>query len=284
MNKITPPKIKSRNLYLTCLRALRKDSEENYLKMRAVFNEINLELNEYLSRKNAPDFHLFTPCRHGHGDDVICGEVSKDNLVSLYTKYMLKSGTKAKDIYDAISVASNGICPLCGVTSVSTLDHYLPKARYPIFSVMPENLVPACSDCNKGKGSSILRTKEEQCLHPYYSERVFYEDVWIKARLKKTTPITFDFFVSAPEHWSDLNKERAKNHFKDFKINKKYSIYAATLVTMLIATTRQLLRENTPEIVQEHFKSIADGERPNTVIQAVYNAVAADIDFCSGHF
>ncbi|HAV1714267.1 TPA: hypothetical protein JG893_004429, partial [Enterobacter hormaechei subsp. steigerwaltii] len=47
---------------------------------------------------------------------------------------------------------------------------------------------------------------------------------------------------------------------------------------------RQLLRENTPEIVQEHFKSIADGERPNTVIQAVYNAVAADIDFCSGHF
>lgn len=84
MNKITPPKIKSRNLYLTCLRALRKDSEENYLKMRAVFNEINLEWNEYLSRKNAPDFHLFTPCRHGHGDDVICGEVSKDNLVSLY--------------------------------------------------------------------------------------------------------------------------------------------------------------------------------------------------------
>ena len=48
MNKITPPKIKSRNLYLTCLRALRKDSEENYLKMRAVFNEINLEWNEYL--------------------------------------------------------------------------------------------------------------------------------------------------------------------------------------------------------------------------------------------
>lgn len=53
---------------------------------------------------------------------------------------MLKNGSAARKVYDKLRASSKGICPLCGIHGVDTLDHYLPKARYPLFSVNPKIL------------------------------------------------------------------------------------------------------------------------------------------------
>lgn len=73
-------------------------------------------------------------------EQVITGNVTKDDLMNLYTRHMLKLGSESGKIYDKLRAASNGVCPLCGIHGVATLDHYLPKARYPLFSVNPKIL------------------------------------------------------------------------------------------------------------------------------------------------
>lgn len=60
------------------------------------------------------------------------------------------------------------VCPMCGSMHSGTLDHYLPKNVYPIFSVFSKNLVPACK-CNSKRSEILLGPKiGERILHPYF--------------------------------------------------------------------------------------------------------------------
>jgi hypothetical protein len=60
-----------------------------------------------------------------------------------------------------------GVCPMCGSFGSGTLDHFLPRADYPEFSIFSRNLVPACS-CNSKRGTTHIGTGSERVLHPYF--------------------------------------------------------------------------------------------------------------------
>lgn len=62
------------------------------------------------------------------------------------------------------------ICPMCGSMHSGTLDHYLPKNRFPIFSVFSKNLVPACKCNSKRKETLLGANPGERVLHPYFDD------------------------------------------------------------------------------------------------------------------
>lgn len=53
-------------------------------------------------------------------------------------------------VYDDLRIAAP-FCPMCGERPAIELDHYLPRAVFAEFSVLPLNLVPVCPQCNKTK-------------------------------------------------------------------------------------------------------------------------------------
>jgi len=62
------------------------------------------------------------------------------------------------------------ICPMCGSMHSGTLDHYLPKNGFPIFSVFSKNLVPACK-CNSKRNETLVGDNPgERVLHPYFDD------------------------------------------------------------------------------------------------------------------
>lgn len=62
------------------------------------------------------------------------------------------------------------VCPMCGSMHSGTLDHYLPKNGFPIFSVFSKNLVPACK-CNSKRSETLLGINPgERILHPYFDD------------------------------------------------------------------------------------------------------------------
>lgn len=67
-------------------------------------------------------------------------------------------------------------CPMCGSSGGRSLDHALPRAIYPEFSIVPENLVPACTICNSDEKGSEFKghASPERMIHPYY-------DIWASA-------------------------------------------------------------------------------------------------------
>ncbi len=63
-------------------------------------------------------------------------------------------------------------CPFCSEAGKpNTLDHFLPKTDYPEYSILSNNLVPACDFCQRAdaKGTKVLnRHGKRFFLHPYY--------------------------------------------------------------------------------------------------------------------
>lgn len=138
--------------------------------------------------------------------------ITTDEFVALYRNHMSATRGSARAYYDALrNAAPNNKCPLCGIGSVTALDHHLPKSRYPYLAVCPYNLVPACDFCNEAKGTKYPTTEALQTIHPYYDD--FSQEQWIFGRVYEDTPTALQFHVSAPAHWPDVSRQKAQRHF-----------------------------------------------------------------------
>ena len=183
---------------------------------------------EYDRRAALAELYTF-PVDLGGNADIAMGNVSKEELKKVYTQYMVAKGKPAREAYQAIlSLAPLGLCPLCGFNQAETLDHYLGKDKFPQFSVLPLNLVPACGSCNHGKRDTIAETAGQQPLHPYYDHAHYISDQWLFAEVQQTSPATIRYYVNPPEAWDPISKERVESHFKGFNLSKKYSVQATS--------------------------------------------------------
>ena len=285
MIKLLPPDIKCPDILTACLSSVSNTSEgtEYVNKFNLIKNKINAEWQLFDHRANTIDLHLFSHSRHAYKEQLVIDNVSKDDFVKLYTEHMVKGETLPRNIYNTIRASSNNICPLCGISFVTTIDHYLPKARYPIFSIYTNNLVPACDTCNKGKGSSTYTSKESQPLHPYFSAPHFYETDWIKANILKTSPLSFDFYVDPPNHWDENDKGRVINHFSGFNLAAKYSVNASQLLTLIKGIIQKILDSGGDyNTVKDTLISYAEDQKPNSTLKIILCAMANDNEICTG--
>lgn len=84
-------------------------------------------------------------------------------------------------------------CPICDCSfaySQVTLDHILPKSKFPFLSITPINLVPTCYNCNMRKNDRI----PSKVLNPYfYGFSPFdYLTIIIKVNVEKPLESTID--------------------------------------------------------------------------------------------
>ncbi|PSW06727.1 HNH endonuclease [Photobacterium lipolyticum] len=182
----------------------------------------------YKQKAESNELHTLIPVNIGD-DELAVGRVTKKELTSLYTNYLVGKTKPGREIYDALMIrAPLCRCPFCGLNHVSTLDHFLPKTKYPSLSVIPTNLVPSCKDCNTGKSSTVALTGSSQPLHPYFDREPFHTEQWLFARIIDSQPITVAYEILSPSGWSPENKSRVEAHFNEFKLYLRYSIEAAS--------------------------------------------------------
>lgn len=163
---------------------------------------------------------------------VVIAEMTKSDLVGIYSQYFVARGKPARKIYDDLIVAARERCPFCGgIGRPRNLDHFLPKARFPQFSVFPKNLVPSCRDCNfDGKSARFATCPEEQLIQPYADNDKFFSEQWIFAEFSGSISdpqAKLEYFVSAPDDWSAVDRRRAMTHFDTFELSVRYAVKAA---------------------------------------------------------
>tara|TARA_B100000700_G_scaffold1794_1_gene2210 strand:+ start:3814 stop:4683 length:870 start_codon:yes stop_codon:yes gene_type:complete len=178
-------------------------------------------------------------------DPIIIKDLKKSELVKIYEQYFRASDKPAREIYDSILNSAQDKCPFCGgIGNPRNLDHFLPKTRYPQFSVLPSNLVPSCRDCNMdGKGESFATSAEKQIIHPYLDNDRFFTDQWIVAVYVVTDdsePGEFKYSVLPPEEWPEVDKQRAWKHFEEFDLAKRYATKAAEQLGTVLAQIRSV--------------------------------------------
>ncbi|MEP6067353.1 MAG: hypothetical protein ABJ246_16055 [Paracoccaceae bacterium] len=233
----------------------------------------------YGPRAQANELHLLAP----HLD--IAGAVTKSDMEYLYTGGMLKVGA-GRHIYDAImGLAPNSRCPYCGHRRVRQLDHFLPKSKYPSFSVAPLNLVPSCSDCNKDKLDGDANRLTDLPLHPYFD----YIDnaCWLKADVVQVPGSVFLFEVDTNCGLPATDMQRLQSQFNKLDLDELYT----TEANDELASIRLNLRKqhaidgaaSVREYLQGEFESAQD-HRLNAWKTAFYRAACQNDWFCNGGF
>lgn len=277
MRRLLKPIDNSGDVFMDCIDVVRNANLKARLtSIRDLVVEAADEFEEKVTKGN-----LHTVSREA----IINGNVTSSELQDVYER-MVRKGTLGRKIYDKLIIASPlGICPLCSHREVTQIDHYLPKAEYPRLSVVPINLVPSCSDCNKSKLMKFPQAPKEETFHPYFDN--IENDVWLTATIIHSNPVSFQFQITPPDHWEQLLSERVKFHFNSLSLNKLYSTQAAVELAQInfrlinlhaisaAAGVRQYLLEGTQSRSHANL---------NSWQTSMYKAMAADNWFCDGGF
>jgi 5-methylcytosine-specific restriction endonuclease McrA len=278
MIKLDPPPFDAKAVYITCISRIRDPDLKRRLSSIAENVAEASELFDALASQTL--LHQFV--REG----VIEGIVSTAEMESIYTQRMAKKKAPGRDVYDKLfTSAPNGKCALCGQRTVSTLDHHLPKSQYPILSVAPLNLVPACGDCNKAKLAKLPLNSSEESIHPYFDN--IEDERWLFAKVIPGSPAAVLFYVKQPDAWGDVLFSRVESHFDSLNLNTLYSSESADEIINIRHQLNNMHIAGGKNLVKVELKSRAESCRIaklNSWRTATYEAFIESDWFCDKGF
>ncbi|EGR1093847.1 hypothetical protein EFU33_12285 [Vibrio cholerae] len=278
MKVIAKPNLIAKDVYETCISKVRNTDLKS--RLRQISGSIELAARYYQEKSEEQKWFLI------ERNDDVDGLVGKAEMEKVYTQRMVGKKAPGRAIYDQLkNAAPNGICPLCGQRAVSTLDHFLPKADFPSLVVVPLNLIPACSDCNKDKWDKVPNSKSEQTLHPYYDDVT--SEQWLFAEVKEESPGSIRFYTSDVDVYGKELNERIKFHFRVLNLGSLYMSNANSTVTEIQFRLNTLHQKGGKESVKAYLKEEEESRRNNHVNSwntAAYQAMMNNDWFCDGGF
>ena len=272
MKRLPPPDLDAREVYGACVSEI--PSSDLAMRFTKAADTLSSLAEQYQSRTTTNELHLYPASEWGNGDQIVISGLTKTQFTDLYSTYLVPSGRSTRIFYDKLlSAAPLGKCPLCGFGQVSTLDHFMPKAYYPYFAVLPINLVPVCADCNKKKSSGKLK-EQSQPSHPYFEVPEIDAETWLFATVVETSPATAVFSVATPKSWPEKLTRRIRNHFKSLSLASRFAIEAASEMATLSDYLGML---GTGARIGEHLTMVAHSEQlhfKNSWKAALYEALS----------
>ncbi len=279
MIKITPPNLTHAEIFNSCMQGI------GDLNLRAAYNSelaaIDVECDRYHLLAQNEQLYLYPP-NHSTNEQIAIGRTTKLQLKKLYTQYFSAANKPARKYYNQIRLsAPQNICPYCGIGEVRTLDHYLPKDLFPVFSIYHNNLIPACRDCQSEKLSEYAKDHVSQALHPYYDQPLYFTSKWLYAEVNETTWPAVQFNAIPPGELAEPAKRRIESHFIDYRLAERYAVQAGPALSELFCILPIL--QGTPQLLRDHLETTAQGLRNahiNSWRGALYEALARSDWYC----
>jgi len=275
MKKIPKPSLNVKDVFLACISTVSDLAHKG--RLTACTNLLEVAEKDFETKFASNDIYKIPQSL------TILGSIGKKEMEIIYNYRMVQT-TIGKAYYNQIILSAQfGKCPLCSVRNVDTLDHYLPKSKYPIYAVTPINLVPACSPCNKDKKVDFPKNSVEQTLHPYYDN--VEAESWVKAKVLQTDPIGFEYYVSPPHAWPDILKKRVANHFDSFELRELFASHASEELRGFRGVFVNLYNSH-PNLLKDHlnecYTSTALSLGKNSWKAVMYEALRNDTWYCNG--
>lgn len=178
------------------------------LQARLATIRTNVELEYTLYRQN-----FF----NGTLEKIKINPLLSKHSVDLLSLYVYRSKT-IKDIKSAIEALQESsiryTCQYCGLDATGTLDHYLPKEEFPVFSVNPINLVPCCSNCNSYKSKQWLINGDRIFINPYLDILPVQQYLFCDVFEDKNKDFNFKFYLKESDGLNPDFVSRLHRHFE----------------------------------------------------------------------
>ena len=164
-------------------------------------------------------------------------EKEKNFLLDLYSNHFANNKKEAYKYYEELfKHTKNGLCPTCALNKASELDHFLPKSKYPEFSIFLRNLIPICHNCNhlKNNNTSI------RFLHSYYDDIDQFELLQARIEIREQV-VLWNFYVQDGEF--DYYYFRAyKDMFNFLRLGECYNMRATDEFMGFYITVKALIQ------------------------------------------
>jgi len=272
------PSLESTTVYLACISRVRKRQLRRDLE--SIVDVIEEDALTYEQLSQSKNWYLFNESEN------VNGIISKEEMEKVYTNRMAKIDAPGRRYYDQIIESTPfNICPLCAHRTVEQLDHYLPKAKFPSLVVLPINLVPSCEKCNKVKLDEKPNNSEQQILHPYFDDVTGHQ--WLFAKVTKTSPASFVFFVRDVDAFNDELNKRIRHHFSTLKLNRLYASQAGAFVEDIKHRLNDLYNRAGMNEVRNYLRDEETTRRlinVNSWQRAMFQALSNSTWFCDGGF
>ncbi|UOE82458.1 hypothetical protein LTQ03_17170 [Vibrio splendidus] len=208
--------------------------------------------------------------------------LDESELKNLYDYHMIDG--VARDYYDLVK-GSQPVCPFCMKGAIYTVEHHLPKSKYPTYSIIPYNLVPCCRDCNTNKLDKIYLSENGQTLHPYYDQA--NSNRWLYAEVIPGFAPSVRFYVNCSESLNKSLNIKISNHFKIYDLNHTYKACTVPELAYLNQKLSDIHIKSGLSGVEEYLKEEAIcNERANKNFwkTALYHALSKDQWYLNGGY
>lgn len=175
---------------------------------------------DYISKAGSGELHLIA-ANGAVPPYILAGDMGK-----LYSKGLLRKNSDARTYYELLRLSSPFlVCPFCMHRPVRTLDHYLPKAEYGAYAVLPANLIPCCRDCNSDKDEFAPQERASTLIHPYFDR--IDQTSWLGCDINRHQDYcTASFYIRSADVSEEL-RPRLIAHMETLQLWELYEIEAA---------------------------------------------------------
>lgn len=176
-------------------------------------------------------------------------------------------------------------CPYCGKPNLpNTLDHFIPKEKWPEFAIYPKNLVPQCRDCMSIKGKKYFCNINSMAkfVHPIYFDYLSQIKFEIKFDFCPITEMIINFRIKLihPTNFTHLN--RVKLHLKSLDVKKRIQSYCNEEFKKLERLRRQK-RFSMATFLKSKLKSLHNDNIGKNWESSFYEALLNNTD-CMNYF
>lgn len=177
----------------------------------------------------------------------------KTSFLNLYLSPA--EGSVQGDVLAALRDHELSLCPSCGEAGApNTLDHYLPKGKYPHFCVTPYNLFPMCDACQSNKKEKTGDAVDPRFfLHPYFDVFVANQVIAVSVDPPFSAP-TFD--LTAAEGLTAPQTALVSRHLRELGILPRYARFFRNEYQRLLRLVDRLRTAGLD--VEEHLISFRD--------------------------
>jgi aryl carrier-like protein len=200
----------------------------------------------------------------------------KKSLKYLYTHPAL--GSAQGIVLDDLNNHELNLCPACGeFGKPNTLDHYLPKGKYPHFSITPVNLFPMCDSCQKEKLEKTHTAIEPRLfLHPYFD--VFLERQIIRVVIHPPYD-TPSFSIELLDWLTDEQRLVVQAHIRELAIERRFAGFFKDESIRILKHAAKIRNGNqTIQQSLELFRSLYEEPTLNSWQHLYYRAVLDNPD------
>jgi 5-methylcytosine-specific restriction endonuclease McrA/aryl carrier-like protein len=203
-------------------------------------------------------------------------ENKKKSFKYLYTHPA--AGSAQGIVLDDLNDHELNLCPACGeFGKPNTLDHYLPKGKYPHFSITPANLFPMCDSCQKEKLEKTHTARESRLfLHPYFDDFVERQIIRIVIHPPYDTPA---FTVELMDWLSNEQRAVVQAHIRELAIERRFAgFFKGESIRILKHAAKIRTGNQTIEESIELFRSLHEDPTLNSWQHLYYRAVLDNPD------